>query len=111
MNDTEYCIAIIKPKQPYLDWLMSLPDPPEDVTLEDARKDCTSVLIPEFPDNESALKFVLANYESIFRNELECWDGDESLWPSERTKELFLEWFDVEIHSMVYDLTDDDLSL
>ncbi len=111
MNNTQYCAAVVKPKQAYLDWIMSLPDPAKDTTLEDLQKDCAIILIPELPDNDSALKYVLTNYKNIFRNELEGWEGDESLWPTKRTKEMFMEWFDVEIHSMVYDLTNNNLSM
>jgi hypothetical protein len=43
-------------------------------------------------------------FTAIFEEELNSWHRRESEWPSRRTYETFLEWFDVEVHSMVLDL-------
>tara|TARA_B100000315_G_C14222526_1_gene427147 strand:- start:187 stop:525 length:339 start_codon:yes stop_codon:yes gene_type:complete len=111
MNDTDYCVAIIKPKQPFLDWINRLSGPPKEMKLEDIREDCTTLLIPEFGGNDKALKYVLSKFEELFIQQLEGWDNEDEFWPTNRTKKMFLEWFDVEIHSMVFDLTYDDSSI
>lgn len=48
-------------------------------------------------------------YETIFELELEGWCLEDEKWPSIRTLGVFLEWFTVEFHSMVIDLSDDPL--
>jgi hypothetical protein len=111
MYEINRSLAIIKPKQIFMDWLVRCIDPlPEGMTLDELRKDATALLIPEFDDEESAFQFIYSNYDELFERELEDWIGDESLWPSGRTLKLFKEWFDIEIHSMVTDMVEDDLA-
>jgi len=35
--------------------------------------------------------------------------ADDGTWPDKITYEMFLEWFDVEFHSMVFDSLKDDI--
>jgi hypothetical protein len=111
MYEINRSLAIIKPRQQFLDWLAGVIEPaPQDMTLEEMRRDATAILIPEFDDEESALHFVYSNYDELFERELEDWIGDERLWPVQRSLKLFKEWFDVEIHSMVTDMVEDDFA-
>ena len=111
MYEINRSLAIIKPRQQFLEWLAGVLDPSaHEMTLEEMRRDATAILIPEFDDEESALHFVYSNFEELFERELEDWVGDESLWPSDRSLKLFKEWFDVEIHSMVTDMVEDDFA-
>jgi hypothetical protein len=43
-------------------------------------------------------------FKAIFEEELTSWHRREREWPSSRTYETFLKWFEVEVHSMVLDL-------
>jgi hypothetical protein len=42
----------------------------------------------------------------IFENELSGWNMDKRTWPKKRGFKSFLKWFEVERHSMVFDLGD-----
>jgi hypothetical protein len=42
----------------------------------------------------------------LFEMELEDWSRNPSDWPEERTGEVFDVWFDIEVHSMVWNLAD-----
>jgi hypothetical protein len=42
----------------------------------------------------------------IFENELSGWTVDEAAWPKRRGFTTFQEWFEVEAHSMVFELGD-----
>ena len=55
-------------------------------------------------NNEAVLKWIKRNFDKIFINELNDWYTDEEKWPQNRTYKIFLEWFDIEICSMVLDL-------
>ena len=44
---------------------------------------------------------------AIFESELLGWSTDDSTWPAERTYEMFRQWFDIEINSMMIDLCHD----
>jgi hypothetical protein len=46
------------------------------------------------------------NYDDLFANELNDWCTDEDTWPQNRNYKLFVDWFDIEIYSMLLDLED-----
>lgn len=109
MQTINRLVAIIKPKQPFLDWLESLTDWDDELTLDELREDCTAILIPEYGSNEKASQYIEQKYEEIFEIELSNWHYDKDLWIKNRSLQLFRQWFDVEIHSMVYDAVDGDI--
>lgn len=103
MDVINRAVAVIKPRQPYLDWASSLPGPADDVTLDELRTDCTAILIPDFDAPAEAEAFIAAMADDLFEMELDSWDRDPRTWPVNRSYATFREWFDVEIHSIVFD--------
>lgn len=102
MYNPDRSLAILKPKQPLLDWLRQLEQEPPLFTLDDLRRHGTALLIPEYDDEESALRYIYANAVELLEFELEFWCPErKSAWPEHRTVELFKDWFDVEIHLVV----------
>lgn len=99
-------IAILKAKQPYLDWTRSLPEAGDGpgVSLDDLNDDCMTFLVPEYGDNAQALEFIFKNSKLILEMEFESWDTREELWPKNRDRKLLKKMFDVEIHSQVIEL-------
>jgi len=99
------CVVVVKPKQPLLDWLRSV-DPSHNPTLEDICKDSHTYLVPDFeevPDIEKAIeKYLKNNFEGIFLNELVAWFTDPQMFPK-MTYPMFRAWFEISIHSMVFD--------
>ena len=99
-------VLIVRPKQPYLDWAAALddsglvPDPDDEQTI---------YLIPGFDDDEEAWEIVVEIYAEVFERELDGWDTDETAWPQNRSFEMFKEWFDIELHSVVEDLCGDEI--
>ena len=110
MNVINRAVAVIKPRQPYLDWAKSIPGPADDITLGELRTDCTAILIPDFDDPAEAEAFIAAIAVDLFELELDAWDRDPQAWPEDRSYRTFREWFDVEIHSIVLDASDDDIT-
>ena len=96
-------VAIIKPRQPYLDWATSLPDAPTDLTLNDLRRDCTAILLPQADEPAEAEAFIARIYADLFEMELEAWSRDRRVWPVTRPYHTFREWFACEVHSTVLD--------
>ena len=99
-------VVIIKPKQPLVDWVnrtMPLSTP---LTLEELVHDCTAILVPDLDSREAVLAYLESLKLSLFEMELENWNREPSNWPAERTTELFDAWFDIEVHSMVWDLVE-----
>lgn len=104
MKSVNRAAVTIRPKQPYLDWAKSLSGPPSGVTLDDLREDCVVYLIPEFDDNEKAMKWADKRFDEFFTHALWGWSTEEGEWPQNRTARMFHEWFDVTIDSEVLDM-------
>lgn len=99
--------VVIRPKQPFVDWLNSIPDEDIEFTLEKVSDDNITFLIPPYENPEEAQACVRKIYSQLFEFELFGWYTDEDLWPDNRTWEMFQEWFEIEINSEVFDLVDE----
>ena len=43
-------------------------------------------------------------WQWIFREQLDGWMRDPDLWPEGLTRERFLQWFDCEVSTMIWDM-------
>ena len=50
-------------------------------------------------------------WKLLFEYGLYRWMKDKVVWPKHRTFKVFMEWFDVEDHSVVIDLLDEPIQL
>ena len=104
MFQIDRSVAIIKPKQPFVDWANSFPDAGDDqYTIQDFSSDCSVILLPEADSDEHSKSLLRKIFKDVFELELSSWMKDDDTWPEDITYEMFLEWFDVEFHSMVFD--------
>ncbi len=97
--------VVVHPLKPFMEWVNSPAVRGTDdlVPLDALQEDATVVLTPEMDTNDEALAW-LKNYKAkLFEMELESWCTDRSTWPEKRTTRLFDQWFDLEVHSMVFD--------
>lgn len=94
---------VVRPKQPFLDWAAQLDDSGL-APLADGEQ--TIYLIPEYDDDEDAVRILNRVFAEVFERELFAWHTDETAWPKGRNLALFQKWFDVEFHSIVEDLCD-----
>ncbi|MDR3410605.1 MAG: hypothetical protein P4L87_06630 [Formivibrio sp.] len=101
--------TILKPRQPFLDWLNNLPGNDIILSLDEVRSDCTVVMIPEVTEAEDGIAFIDDVADKLFEMELASWVSDEKLWPQKRNLKLFWEWFDVEVHLGVMDMVSDEI--
>jgi len=95
-------VVIVKPKQPFLDWLGTLPDP-TDITLNDLQEDCTAFLVSD-SDAENYDRWLRRNHKTLFEEQLWSWWTDPTRWPAQRGLRVFRAWFSVEVHSVVVNL-------
>ena len=94
------------PKQPVLDWIMRVdPTPPANLSLDELRQEQNAFLVPDSLDGQQdAEKWVHRRWSMFFESFLAEWYTVESWWPQKRTLKMFKEWFDVQYHSMVWDM-------
>ena len=101
--------VVLNAKQPFLDWILSLPGEFVPISLEELRLDCSVYLVPEGRDNEEAMQYLQKHCVEVFEQELLGWDEDESTWPPRPNWRSFKKWFDVKFHSMILDLHQDEI--
>ena len=102
-------LVFLVPKQPVLDWLASVDDEPgKPLTLEQLCDDNDGFLLPQnvTDSHEQAVKWVEKRWQMFFEHFLDGWVTDESLWPPKLSLKLFREWFDIQYHSMLWDLAE-----
>lgn len=102
------------PRQPFADWVNGLPQgdsPHQTYTLEMHRAEGTLYLIDEVFSEDDFAAAVERHWAQMFDNELGAWDEFGDHWPSSRSRELFLEWFELQPQLMAIDLSSQPLLL
>ena len=104
---------LLRYKEPAVAWINAA-DPYEQdpgITLERVNEERTVYLISDedADTTDTVHAWVKLNYEALFENELEGWYVDESLWPKERSFQLFNDWFSVECHTVLRDTVGDQI--
>ncbi len=97
--------------QPFIDWMR---DTDADfnrgaITVPRAKAYGSAFLLPEFELEEDIREWVEDNAAWIFEFQLGAWTDDETTWPQRRDLASFRESFNIEIHSVVVDVADDDI--
>lgn len=101
--------VILRYKEPFVRWINEA-DPDDDspdITVEANEQNV--YLIHQIEYAQDVDDWIELNYCYLFANELAGWYTDESMWPKNRTLELFREWVDVEYHGAVFDVVDGPL--
>ncbi len=111
MKSVNRSALIVRPREPFIQWARSVDDEAAKFTAADLRREVTVYLIPEFDDYDHAEELLRDCSIAIFENELWGWTTDENAWPTDRTYEMFRQWFDIEINSMIIDLCHDRLKV
>lgn len=105
MIEINRSLLVVRAKEPFLDWVNSLPDP-ADVTLENLNEDRSAFLLPEYEEDRRKDYLLRKYFAEIFEEELSGWWGDPDDWPTQRDLRTFKKWFEVEFHSLVFDLVE-----
>ena len=98
------CITVA-PKQAFWDWTNQFEDDLE-FSVEDGVEPNVYLITDDFFEIEPLIE---QHFKKIFKNELSMITEGESEWPEERTLEVFLNWFTIDIGSTVFDLEKADL--
>lgn len=96
--------VVIRPKTRFLQWVQSTVPIDEPATLADLRAEASVYLLSPGDEMDPLELSLKRHYGQIFSRELEAWCIDESTWPMDRDWDVFQEWFEYEIGSMVIDL-------
>lgn len=97
--------VVVRPAQPFLDWLRTADPTSIDLALEDLRSEPAVYLLPEAVNDDVALKRLASVCGEIFEEQLDGWWSEPSAWPTRRGFEIFSRWFEWSFHSVVFDLS------
>jgi len=97
-------VLVVRPKQPYVDWANSVDDDGSRADLACLRKQPHAYLVEDIDLLDEFAQLVDDNWEPIFQEQLDVWMRDPECWPERLTREMFLEWFDCELCTMVWDM-------
>ena len=100
---------VVRPRQPFLDWLHTADPTSRKLTLRELVQEPTVYLIPECDTDEEVADILGELCEEIFIKQLKGWFTDTTTWPQGRSFDVFRRWFDFQHHSMLVDLCDEPL--
>jgi hypothetical protein len=103
MNPINRSAVVVKPAQPFVDWLHRVDPTSGHLKLYDLRREPTIYLLPEWETDEETLDNLAEVSNEIFEEQLDDWYPVVSVWPDDRDFEVFPSWFDCSFHSMVKD--------
>lgn len=105
-------LIVLIPKQPVLDWIMRVdPNPPLGLTLEELGQEQDGFLVSQrtIETVEDAQRWVYRRWKMFFERYVGEWYTEESWWPKNRSLKMFKQWFDIQYHSMVWDMSGDTI--
>ena len=100
---------VVRPGQPFLDWLHRADPTSSELSLEDLRREPTVYLLPECENEGEARKCLKEVCGQILEEQLDGWYRVPSSWPGRRDLDAFDRWFEWSFHSVVVDLCDEPL--
>ena len=95
----------VTPLKPFWDWANTFEDEME-FSVEDGVEPNVYLITEDFFDIEHVIE---QHFKKIFKNELAMITDNEEDWPEDLSQENFLEWFELEVGSTVFDLEKGDL--
>ncbi|MBN2149443.1 MAG: hypothetical protein JW726_18790 [Anaerolineales bacterium] len=103
--------VVIKPRQPFLDWINHTPQLglTSPVTMEELLDDCDTILLPDTNSREEAEELLEPLKPDLFEMQLEEWLREPGAWPQDRSAATFDHWFALEVHSMVLDFVEEPI--
>lgn len=111
MDTLNRSAIVVRPRQPFLDWLHSADPTSRNLSLPDLMREPRIYLIPECDTDAEVAEVLREVCEEIFIEQLEGWFRDERTWPTDLEFDAFCQWFDFQHHSMLIDLCDEPLIL
>ncbi|MGF1558561.1 MAG: hypothetical protein ACFCUL_05670 [Flavobacteriaceae bacterium] len=100
--------VLVAPKKPFFAWLNHLY--PKDPIKEHQMNDHHIYLIHEVGSDQEFEDWLSNHYVDLFENELAAWHTNQTDWPKPMSLALFKKWFQVQLHSIVYDFEQDALT-
>ncbi len=102
-NNVTRTALVLKPKQPFKDWLNSIEPGDSDLELV---TEGDVYLLPDYEEKAQMENWLKKHFDEIFSDQLNNWYIEEDMWPQNRTLKMFKEWFEYSLHTMIWDTQD-----
>jgi hypothetical protein len=105
-------ILLVTPREPFAGWVSSLEefedivDGEQQSGLDESIRMAATYLVPFSFNPDAVIAWVRDNFETIFETELLGVTERSETWPSDRTLEMFEDWFDLQLLDAPIDLVD-----
>jgi hypothetical protein len=109
MDTINRSAIVVRPAQPFLDWLHRVDPTSAHLELEDLQREPTIYLVAECDCQEQAMEHLGESVRDIFEEQLNGWYRVPAVWPVKRDVTTFHSWFEISFHSMIVDLCDNVL--
>ena len=97
-------VLVARPEQAYVDWANAVDDDGPRADLAFLRKQPHAYFVEDIELLDEFAQLIDDYWEPIFYEQLDGWMRDPECWPETLTREGFLEWFDCELCTMVWDM-------
>lgn len=95
------------PRQPYVDWVNSLPADISELEQPLERQQLTAegrvYLIDEYEAEQSLVPVIERYGLALLKNELGAWDEFAEHWPDPLANELISQWFELRLLPLAFD--------
>jgi hypothetical protein len=95
---------VVRPRQPYVDQANSVDDDGPRANLQELREEPSIYLVEAVKFVDHFPDLIDKHWGWIFQEQLNSWMCDPALWPERLTQAMFLEWFDCELSTMIWDM-------
>ena len=96
-------ILLVTPREPFAEWVRSLEEFEDMVEgkqrsgLDESIRMPATYLVPFSFNPDPVIAWVRDNFDTIFETELNGVTDKSESWPSDRTVEMFEDWFDLQL--------------
>lgn len=113
LESIETIAVILKPKECFYAWVADIDSALNQSQSVDMVKIAAGSTVLVIPHGESSTVFtlyIMKHLNSILKHEFLRWTPDETLWPQRFDYDLFMQYFDLEIHTTVLDYNPQSIS-
>ena len=95
MDTINRSAILVRPAQPFLDWLRRVDPTSAQLKLEDLQREPTIYLVAECDSLDQAMEYLGESIRDIFEEQLDGWYRAPEVWPAKRNLTTFQSWFEV----------------
>jgi len=101
--------VVVKPKQPFLDWLHAADPTGCPNTLQEQVHEPSIYPIPGCDTKKEVADLLRDLCQEIFAGQVDYWYRDRTTWPNDRSFDVSCRWLDHHLHSVLIDLCHEPL--